>query len=344
MQFHDALSSVKYIGVFNSRTLYFGFGINHITNILYHTDEGARVMAMCACLTECYEEQYAASVMLEWTKILAGGKSSIPSYQQWLGVIGACTGILARSPFATLVEDFMGLDGYDHVAGGVGSRPTKSGKHNGPGKRIPSLGITKPEAMAHALIGICKTAAGDIEKITISGGAGAAFVAAIANSFLGLGVHFKSSVTAIDLPGGNFCDEAQLPRVVVLLNQMSDFGAGVEKDKQLQLFEKVHRLDDATVFIGETFGQSSTAMVAGRVKWEKALSISFRQDFRDLLRTHTGENQKFAKAIGYAARIFQGIVQADEDAPEQWLRYCRLYFQKVGGKDMYSLPRNDSQN
>jgi hypothetical protein len=332
IQFHDALSSVKYIGAFNSRTLYFGFGINHITNILYHTDEGARVMAMCACLTECYEERYAASVMLEWTKILAGGESNIPSYQQWLGVIGACAGILARSSFATLVEDFMGLDDYDHVAGGVGSRPTKSGKHNGPGKRIPSRGITKPEAMAHALIGICKTAAGDIEKMTISGGADAAFVAAIANSFLGLGVLFKSSVTAIDLPGGNFCDEAQLPRVVVLLNQMCDFGAGEEKNKQLQLFEKVHRLDDATVFIRETFGQSSTAMVAGRVKWDKALSISFRQDFRDLLKTHTGENQKFAKAIGYAARIFQGVVQADEDAPEQWLRYCRLYFPESWGQ------------
>ncbi|PMD47187.1 hypothetical protein L207DRAFT_506201, partial [Hyaloscypha variabilis F] len=332
IQFHDALSSVKYIGAFNYRSLYFGFGINHITNVLYYTDEGARVMAMCACLTECYEERYAASVMLEWTKILAGRTSNIPSYQQWLGVVGACAGILSRSPFATLVEDFMELDGYDHVAGGLGSRPTKSGKHNGPGKRIPSRGITKPEALAHALIGICKAAAGDIEKITISGGADAAFVAAIANSFLGLSVLFKSSVTGIDLPGGNFCAESQLPRVVVLLNQISDFEAGVEKDKQLQLFEKVHRLEDATVFIRETFGQSNTAMVAGRVRWEKALSISFRQDFRDLLRTQTGENQKFAKAIGFAARMFQGIVQADEDAPEKWLQYCRLYFPESWGQ------------
>jgi hypothetical protein len=34
---------------------------------------------------------------------------------------------------------------------------------------------------------------------------------------------------------------------------------------------------------------------------------------------HTRENQKFAKAIKCATKIFQGIVQANKDAPEKWL-------------------------
>lgn len=323
-RFNEALDSLRHAGIFSNQMLAIGFYIEHATYIMSRTEEGCKTMAVCASLAQCYEVEYVAKVMVEWVgQLVSRNETSTPSYQQWLAVTKCCANILSRSEFATLVERFMRLDGHRRVAGNVGaraSRPEKKARYK------PTRGITKPQDLATALVGLCKVSKHDIQHITLIGGADAASFATFAHFFLDLWIIRRADLESEVLL--RICPQDKIPHLEVRMETRARQSATDEHKttKAVEMVKEVYYLKDETDLIRKEFNPVSTAMVSGRVDWEKALQDTFGDDFIALVNCTHGGGNRLGQAIGCAARIYAAIVEADRSVPEEWLGYCRLYF------------------
>ena len=143
---------------------HFGFGIDSIIRSPATTEEGGCLVVLCAAAAKCYQEEHAASIIWELVRCHRAPDAFMPSTIQWKALVAACAGSLSLSNFPKIAEHFMSL----HDAGRT------------------ARGLSSPDTMAHALLGIGKVSLGQSEAIRISGPSDLGWLAAIAEWMLDL--------------------------------------------------------------------------------------------------------------------------------------------------------------
>ena len=303
-------------------TLWFGFGIKHIASALTATDQGTSCAALCASLAECYSTDFAAEILMEMTRESVPPNEPTPSLLQWLQLIRSCAGLVTKSTFGIRAEQMMRLAGERRIA----FEDRRHGQNSYTGDR----GVAHKLEIARTLLGLGKLSRGQLFQMTVVGGADAGFIAAIADWLLDIRVEIRGweDITIqhqeIVFRSRN-CGPDQEPQLLVIYEK------DVSKNS-LHCVGQTYRLPDAHQMIrkGETWTQA--ALLSGRVPWQNAFEYTYSRDFKKLMSL----GDAAGSVIGSAARIYQGLIEAD-DLPRQWLNDCRSYYPDSYGTNYLSF-------
>lgn len=299
-RFLDALQQCRGSAGYRN-VLWFGFGVKHIAYELSATDQGATCAALCACLAECYSADFTAEVLMEMTRAFKEADVTIPSLIQWHNLVKACGGLVTNSTFPLRAEKFMRLvdDGQRHYYG--------------------SRGFAHKAEIAQTLVGLANLSRRQLSQMTVVGGADAGLIAAIADWLLDLDVEIRGGAEQnTRFRSRNSVTEPQLLII---------YDKDVSRDS-LQCVGRTYRLSNMSQTIRRDDGWTKSAHLSGRVPWESALKDTFGKDFDDLM----DMRQEFGTAIGYAARLYQGLYEADWNLPWEWLVGCRSYWRESFGR------------
>ncbi|KAF3906638.1 hypothetical protein ABW20_dc0109322 [Dactylellina cionopaga] len=250
--------------------LWYGFGIDNPIRKLNDTEPGMVLCGLCGALAECYEEKYCAHILNELTELLSPPEDRTPSLLQWEEVARTCSGFLARTGFANLVDDFIRLSD-PYVA-----KPFKT---------------TRAADMADALFAIAAITRGELQSITIKGNHHAALLAAVAEWLFSLSICIMADTGELLYPKDpSFERNAQVTIIFTAL----EANAAVER------IANTYILSEPT----EIF-QPLKTQTTGRVLWDQALTLTFGPDFEELL---TGKLVKqFAAVLRYVAATLDVI-------------------------------------
>jgi hypothetical protein len=104
----ESISKLKTVPSFG-KIAWLGFGLKHIIDDLLETEQGAACVALCGCLTTCYDTYYASQVFRSICQNKGAPKSLTPSLRQWSALVRVCAGSLTNSQFPHLLIGFEKL-------------------------------------------------------------------------------------------------------------------------------------------------------------------------------------------------------------------------------------------
>lgn len=87
----------------------FGFSPQSFVRTLSRTDEGGSLLALCAALGECFQEDLVAEVLHSLAQSYKAPESLTPSTFEWLALTNACSGLLSATDFPVLAEQLMSM-------------------------------------------------------------------------------------------------------------------------------------------------------------------------------------------------------------------------------------------
>ncbi|KAJ9665947.1 hypothetical protein H2201_003858 [Coniosporium apollinis] len=140
-----AFNDLKYYSGLQ-QVLWFEFGIKNIVRQLGSSDQGRGCLALCAALSESFDEEFAADVLHALTLAQRAPDHLTPSINEWCMLVQACAGIFATSKFPLLVGHF--------------------GRLLRTGNRAQSS-TPQPADLASALVTIGKVSCGELASIKI---------------------------------------------------------------------------------------------------------------------------------------------------------------------------------
>ncbi|KAF2253854.1 hypothetical protein BU26DRAFT_230812 [Trematosphaeria pertusa] len=313
---HNAIAALRYQnGIAN--TLWFGFGVRALARTLVLTSEGTSLLALCACLGECFHEDLAPEVMFHIVKAYGAPGELTPSTAQWAAIIKACSGSLATSKFPLLAEGLMRLD-----PGSGRTTMLNSNFQQWPFVR----GCPLPEDLATVIIAVGKVASGQLESIHVAGCAAVGWIGAIAEWLFDLRI---AIYTSPDEPSPAYSNCLEGQDVQVYLTFDRDPSTSIPQPR-LHLVRKSYFLPNSSSFMVMTHESTEAQKVlfSGRVPWQSCLIDTFGSDFERLRKMPLN----FGAALGCASRIFKAIIKAETGIPEKYLEECRGYFDASGGQ------------
>ncbi|KAI9667850.1 MAG: hypothetical protein M1821_000669 [Bathelium mastoideum] len=256
--------------------------------------EGGILVGLCAA-TECLYEDYAATVLCDLVEAYRPATSAdrMPSELQWKALIGHCAGLLAKSRFPRLAEHLMRLRPHNRLAVGFTIMSAEYMAGYGPRRTVPSSDTT-----ARALLAIGDLSTGKLVSFRIQGGPIGGWLAAVGEFLFDLKLAISDSQGVLLYTNCDITDRVQLE----VIYDVSLGGEG-----KLQVSKETVHLRDATEFLRRKTGLSGSALICGRVTWDQALSLTFGSAFVQLMNVRT----IFGSALGYAARLFQGLARAE---------------------------------
>ena len=310
-RFLQALESCKGLAGYRN-ALWFGFGVRHIATALVASEQGTTCAALCSCLVECYSTHFAAEILMEMTKASIDSNETIPSLLQWHNLVKSCAGLVTKSTFGVQAEQMMRLVGEFRIG--------NCHRREWAGSFVGDRGVAHSTDIAKTLLGLGKLSSGLLYQMTIIGGADAGFIAAIADWLLDLDVEirgFEDVDTKLEetVFRSRNCHPARQPQLVVIYEK----NAAADS---VHCVGQTYRLPDARQVIRRENGSPQDTVLSGRVLWEKAFEYTFNRDFKRLMELRP----TFGNALGCAARIFQGLFEADELLPPAWRGNCRSYY------------------
>lgn len=298
-----------------ANTLWFGFGVKALVRTMILTNEGTSLLALCACLGECFHEDLAPEVMFHIVKAYGAPGELTPSAAQWTAMIKACSGSLATSKFPLLVEGLMKLD-------------PESGRTSNLVENFQQWpfirGCPLPQDLASALIAVGKVALGELESIHISGCAAVGWVGAIAEWLFDLRIALFTSPGDLTPSYTNY-QEDQEPQVVLSFDCNPSASASASESR-LHVVQKSYFLRNSILLFDLNIWDK--VLYSGRVSWKTCLADTFGSDFERLLKIPLN----FGAALGCAARIFKAITKAENGVPERFPKECRNYFDASSGQ------------
>ncbi|KAL4929714.1 uncharacterized protein BDV17DRAFT_290421 [Aspergillus undulatus] len=241
-------------------------------------DEWRSLLAYCACLSECFSEEYSAGVLHDLIACHHPPDDMTPSVNEWPMFIRACGKCFSTTKFPILVEGFMRL-----LVETVPSQAVRANLGDYPQVRD----------INNVIVALSRVAKGEVMKITVVGNTFAAgWVAAVAKWLFDLPVAIQDAVGDV-----RHCDSARVDDAQVLIltgNGKKDNGIGLSSE---------------TYFLRGIYGfvRRMEMTVTGRLEWGECLRSTFGQDFCDLLAFSTA----VGTVIGNAARIYEGIVRTE---------------------------------
>ncbi|KAF4446951.1 hypothetical protein F53441_9467 [Fusarium austroafricanum] len=334
-RYYSALRDAPVQNGFNN-ILWFGFGHKSPIQILSSTESSSRFTAVCACLTEVYSTHMAAQIMLALSRVILENtphpRPPLPSLLQMHLLVEKCAGIFSSTAFSLRAEKFMSFDGEKVI-----------GQHAWPravGKARYSRGVSKPEDIAQALYGLVQLSKRSLRDLTLVGVADAGLIAAVGDWLFDFNIAiFVGDDDSGDRLRFRNMDEESEPQLTIIYTR-GDAGTSLAQHGRT-----VH-LSDATLLFKSHAQRrpNQDRVLGGRVHWRGAFDGTFGEDFKRLLRIPA----LFGTAIGSAARIFTGLVNADENLPENWLRRNTIYFPDSFGRNfvefaLYRFPELDSR-
>ncbi|KAL4789363.1 hypothetical protein BDV19DRAFT_374297 [Aspergillus venezuelensis] len=301
----DALAQLKSYSGFGN-VLWFGFGVRSLVRTLGMRDEWRSLLAYCACLSECFPEEYAAEVVHDLVVAHHSPEEMTPSVGEWLMVIKACAGCVSTTKFPVLAEGFMRL--------ALPAARAASGKFS----EVPHKIQPQARDLNNAVIALSHVASGDLSRVAIVADTVAAgWIAAVAKWLFNLSIAFEDSAGQVV-----YCDSSMADQAQVVIQSNED---GKSKDRALTLASQTYFLNGASDFVRR--GQMS---ITGRLQWDTCLQSTFGQDFDDLI-SHPTDVGAF---IGSAARIYTGIVRAEPGISVAALSRHAAYFANSHGSGL----------
>jgi len=284
--------------------LWFGFGFRHIVRAMPSTDEGLTCLALCNVISEFYPDDISAEIFHELVKTFNIPPQGTPSVLQWKTLIRACSGSLACSTFAKLVDDMIQLSPFQSYS--MLSASGNTGENMG--------GWSTPQSIAEALRGIGSVSRGQIKALTVMGGNDAGWLAAVCTWL------FDLLIVICDIHDNEIysnCGGKDVQVKIVYERRGSSQSVSAqstrEESQRLLCIGKTYNLTDATDIIQRNFAYSHS-FLSGRSPWETILKVTFGHSFEQVMKNH---HLAFANAVGNAARLLQGIVLVEYDFSEQ---------------------------
>ena len=157
--------------------MYYGFGVKHIVRTLTDSSEGMATVAICSAVAEVHGLAISTQIVQEYAKLYSASSDGtlMPSFRQWESLVNSCSGVLATSPFGSVVEFFMRFHPQVHLCG-------------------------DPKQVARALEGLAKISSGLMKSMVLIGNSECGFLAAIAQWLLGLLVVVQNAAGDIVYP------------------------------------------------------------------------------------------------------------------------------------------------
>jgi hypothetical protein len=168
-----SISKLKTVPSFG-KIAWFGFGLKHIIDDLLETEQGAACVALSGCLTTSYDTDFASQVFRSICQNRGAPKSLTPSLRQWSALVCVCAGSLTSSQFPNLLIGFERLLAMHLQDQGCKAPP-------------------QPDTLARAIIILGSLSRGNLRSATFSGGLDCAWIAAMAEWMLCLGVEINDS-------------------------------------------------------------------------------------------------------------------------------------------------------
>lgn len=298
-----------------SKLLYFGVGIEHVNRQLAKTVQGMHFLVLANSLTEIFDIDTSARVMLEIFKQTFPKERLHPALRQWNSLLKSTAGFLSRTGFARIVEQFMAY--YDPAE-------YKDGRRRRYGEEAD---------IAHALRLLFRIVRDDnsLTRVNLTGGATCGFIAAFGYYFLGLEVEIweprrkkeRKSKTerrilfrscSLEKPA-NIIVEYEYQRSSTLrkppettLNLAVSNKPTVESASFI-----VHDIYDVIKPPNEVLKTSFTEpTLGGRIPWSTLLSEGF-PTAGDVLLKH---GKQLASFLGNAARILEYAARHNETSQE----------------------------
>ncbi|KAJ5669772.1 hypothetical protein N7462_010842 [Penicillium macrosclerotiorum] len=199
------------------------------------------------------------------------------------------------------------------------------------GRARVSRGVANEEDICNALFSVLELCQGTAEQITLVGVADAAGIAAIAKWLLDLKIilYTTDNETVENRLWYRNCEEKDAQLIVI-------YTRNIDSSAIIQSRRTVH-LPDVTVLFrtGAQMRPSHDYVVSGRLRWEEALSGTFRDEFAALI----AFPKLLGAAIGSAARVFTALAEADPNIPSDQLRRQSAYFPESHGEDFVYFCR-----
>ena len=262
---NGALAKLHSFGT-HGNLIYYGFGVKHIVRTLADSAEGMATLAICSCIVEVHSLSVSTQIVQEYAK-LYGGRSEdhlIPSFRQWECLVNSCSGVLATSPFGSVVEFFMSFCPYGNMCG-------------------------DPKEVARALEGLARISRGLMKSMVLIGNSECGFLAAIAQWLLSLRVVIQNTAGDIVYPSiGADTTDYQL---MIIYSEDQRLSQGISRTADTYYIDNIKEL------LPESAGAD---YLSGRVEWGNAITQTFGLSTRKLFQTPG----ILGETIGSAARIY----------------------------------------
>jgi hypothetical protein len=309
-----AVNELKVVGSLGD-TLEFGFGIEDVVRSMAKSERGCVCLALCAAMKDCYSEDMAVEVLLEMANLAKVDGQYMPSSQSWKELLNACAGTLSTSKFPLLAEHFMRMNQGEERLGAY--------------QRLEGLpkvyrSCSSPKSIAEALLALAKISRGEMQGVTLVGGADVGWLAAIAEWLLDLRIQ-------IIRPGGELfytnCSTTDTVQV-----QVMDVATNGSATNSVRTVGKTYYLDDVSQLFQDEGRSPDATVVSGRVNWKNLLGSTFGSDFKKLMEKPHSVGELF----GSAAWMFKALALADKSIPERYRLACTSYCDSSYGSGFVS--------
>ena len=262
---NGALAKLYSFGT-HGNLIYYGFGVKHIVRDLADSAEGMATLAICSTIVEVHSPSISTQILQEYAKLYGSNSEGnlMPSFRQWECLVNSCSGVLATSPFGSVVEFFMRFCPSARMCG-------------------------DPKEVARALEGLARISSGLMKSMVLIGNSECGFLAAIAQWLLSLRVVIQDTAGNIVYPSiGADATDYQL---MVLYSEDERSSKGISRTADTYYIDNVKEL------LPDSVGAD---YLSGRVEWGNAITQTFGLFTRKLFQTPG----ILGETIGSAARIY----------------------------------------
>jgi hypothetical protein len=162
--------------------------------------------------------------------------------------------------------------------------------------KVPRTACPLPSDIAAVLTGLSMVTNAQYQSITIEGGIGTGWIAAVAEWL------YRLTVTIFDKRDVNIYTTARRPLAAQVSIHLGRDPTRVPSDRALSVISRTYKLNDI-VDIMKTMSINELPMYGGRLAWSTCLSDAYGIEFVQLME----QSDIFGRAFGCAGRIFKAI-------------------------------------
>jgi hypothetical protein len=268
----------------------FGFGIQAMVYTLAETQEGVNIIGLISSLTNTHNEALVARILAELWQLESFPDQYRPSHSQFVQLAKACSGVLLNTSLSGTIDIVL----------------ADLSRFRQDGRLKTTTSAADPSDVAKALQGLFKISRGDVDRITITGGAESVFLAALATWLFDLRVYVEDGNGNLMFNSNVRCDDDV--QVLVRCTDPSD-------NRKVVLAETTYilRPHDHREFLVES-GDDRILELTFRTPWDKCLSRVFGSLFKNLCALE----RHLASYLGSVARVYTALVRCEKEVGNFW--------------------------
>lgn len=264
------------------KILWFGFGHQSFVKMMGDNQLGLNCVALCSCLTEVHSEETAARVLQGLWELNNFPENYEPSHTQYLALVKACSGVVARSGFG------RGLDAM------TGHGRWLSRRDLFPWQQLKASNAID---IAKALKALFQITRAEVESITLLGQHECAFMAALAHWLFDLAIYIEDDTGEVLFKSYEDLSRAGAQVIVIY----------TEEEEPMTIQQSTtYVLSIGTDVIGRTMANSESRWI-WKIPWDGCLARTFGSTFRAL----SGLSQILGSYLGSTARIYSALATGE---------------------------------